>query len=165
MRTISLAALCLVFFMMAPATWTQNFETFGKARSLPALKSANRESPSLLAAASGALPSGYVQGSSLARKALRFEILGVGAFPLMLFYTDIGFGIGRYAVNGFDPRYAPWPFRNSSSILPDDGERLLRIGVAAGISCAIALYDLISSLIAEASARSAAELDSDPPRK
>ncbi len=83
----------------------------------------------------------------------------------MLLYTDIGFGLGRYIGSGLDSRYAPWPFQNSSSILPDAQERILRIAVAAGVSCAIALFDLISSLGAEAAARSRSELDSNPQPK
>ncbi len=113
-----------------------------------------------LAISPSALPAGYPKPASLARRALRFEIIAVGAFPIMLFYTDIGFGIGRYIGSGFDSRYAPWPFIDSSSILPDDSERLLRIGVAVGISCAIAVFDLVASLRAEAAARASAELDS-----
>ena len=118
------------------------------------------QKPRQFSASPGALPPGHAKSPSLGQRALRFEIIAVGAFPIMLLYTDLGFGIGRYAASGFDSRYAPWPFQNSSSLLPDDAERLLRIGVAAGISCAIAAFDLISRLREEAKSREIAELDS-----
>ncbi|MDP2816325.1 MAG: hypothetical protein Q8O19_06575 [Rectinemataceae bacterium] len=112
-----------------------------------------------------ALPHDVRKSGSFGKHALRFEIISVGAFPIMLFYTDLGFGIGRYLSSGFDSRYAPWPFRDSSSILPDDSERLVRIGVAAGISFAIAIFDLVTSLNNEAKAYRQSELDSFTPAK
>ena len=94
-----------------------------------------------LSIAPGALPPGF-ENKKRENPFRRFEIIALGAFPIMLFYTDIGFDIHNYISNGFDYRYAPWPFKNSSySIEPDEGELYLRIGVAAGISFVFAGVD------------------------
>jgi hypothetical protein len=64
----------------------------------------------------------------------RFEIIAFGAFPILLFYVDIGFDAVKYASNGFDSRYLPWPFKGDNAMQPEEGEYLARLGVAAGAS-------------------------------
>jgi len=91
---------------------------------------------------SGALPSGFRKRSS-ENPWRRFEIIALGAFPLLLMYVDLGFDIGRYFANGFDSRYAPWPFKGDDAIDPDANELYLRIAVAGGASLAFAGADAV----------------------
>jgi hypothetical protein len=70
-------------------------------------------------------------------------VIAFGAFPIMLFYADFGIDLGLFAINGFDMRYAPWPFKSELSIAPTEGDRLFRLGVAAGASIAVAVTDII----------------------
>lgn len=118
---------------------------------------------SSLQAAPGALPSG-LGASSRENPVRRFEIIALGAFPIMLFYTDIGFDLHAYVAQGFDYRYAPWPFKNSSySIEPNQDELLLRVGVAAGISIAFAGVDAIIRALRHRQPRQEAPAPIQPP--
>ncbi len=62
----------------------------------------------------------------------RFEIVSLGAFPIMLFYSDFGFDLQRYFAHNFDSFYAPWPFKNPTSAPITDLDRYTRIGAALG---------------------------------
>ena len=66
----------------------------------------------------------------------RFEIVSLGAFPIMLFYADFGFDLQRFFAHNFDSYYAPWPFKNPTSAPITDTDRYERIGVALG-ACVI----------------------------
>ena len=66
----------------------------------------------------------------------RFEIVSLGAFPIMLFYSDFGFDLQRYFAHNFDSLYAPWPLKSPSSAPLTDADRYARIGVALG-ACVI----------------------------
>ena len=69
---------------------------------------------------------------------MRFEIVSLGAFPIMLFYTGFVFDLTLCIANGFDSYYAPWPFAGPSSYsanLPES-DREKRILVALG-GCAV----------------------------
>ncbi len=111
--------------------------------------------PERIQANADALPEAPARASRLAR----FESLAIGSFPIMLLYTDVGFGIGRYVAHGFDVRYAPWPFGNQYSVPVDSGERGLRIGIAVLASLVLAAIDSISMESRDAKRRSDAELD------
>jgi hypothetical protein len=110
------------------------------------------------------LPSfGSKDGESTLR---RFEIISLGAFPIMLFYSDFSFDLVRFLASGFNGQYAPWPFKSSSSFSPEEGERLARIGVALGASIGVGIADALiraRSLAKEAAAVRAAESASDVP--
>lgn len=94
------------------------------------------------AVAPDALPSGFDK-TPRENPFRRFEIIAFGAFPIMLFYTDIGFDLRNYIAHDFDYQYAPWPFKSSSySIEPDQDELFLRLAVAAGASLAFAGLDV-----------------------
>lgn len=71
----------------------------------------------------------------------RFEIVSLGAFPIMLFYSRIALDLGRFAGNGFDSSYAPWPFRNEYSYKPDANEQWLAVKVALGLSLGVGVLD------------------------
>ena len=71
----------------------------------------------------------------------RFEIVSLGSFPIMLFYTGFTFDLGRYVANGFSASYAPWPFQNEYSAALTDSDRLTRIGAAFGTSLIVGAID------------------------
>lgn len=73
----------------------------------------------------------------------RFETISVGSFPLMYFYAGIGLDLYRFATNGFDTAYAPWPFKGPTSYQPTDGDRNLRLATALGLSLGVAAADLL----------------------
>jgi hypothetical protein len=62
----------------------------------------------------------------------RLEIVSLGSFPILLFYTGFVFDLQRFVANNFDTAYAPWPIQSSYSAQLTDSERLTRIGVALG---------------------------------
>lgn len=73
----------------------------------------------------------------------RTAIITVGVFPILLFYTDIAFDSVRFAANGFDAMYAPWPFNGGQSAAVPAGERFWRLGVAAGLSLLVGIADYL----------------------
>jgi len=78
----------------------------------------------------------------------RFEIISLGAFPILLFYTRFAYDTSLFIKSGidgdgFDSRYAPWPFRNESSYAPTSEEQMARIFTAAGLSLALGTIDAL----------------------
>jgi len=78
----------------------------------------------------------------------RFEIISLGAFPILLFYTRFIYDSTLYVQsgidgNGFDSKYAPWPFRNENSYTPTTEEQMARIFTAAGLSLALGTIDAL----------------------
>lgn len=71
----------------------------------------------------------------------RLAIVSLGSFPILLFYTDFSFDLGKFLINGFDANYAPWPFKSEYSNAPSMGEKAARIGVAIGASAAVGAID------------------------
>ena len=71
----------------------------------------------------------------------RFEIVSLGAFPIMLFYSDFGFDLQRYSAHNFDSLYTPWPFKSPTSAPLTDSERYARIGVALGACVIVGAID------------------------
>jgi hypothetical protein len=73
----------------------------------------------------------------------RVAIIALGSLPFTAFYTDFAFDSVRFAANGFDLQYAPWPFKNQYSAEVSNSERFIRLGVALGASAVIGLLDLV----------------------
>ena len=71
----------------------------------------------------------------------RFEIVSLGAFPIMLFYTSFAFDLGSYVANGFDSTYAPWPFKSAKSAVLSDKDRITRLSVTLGASLIVGAVD------------------------
>jgi hypothetical protein len=71
----------------------------------------------------------------------RFEIVSLGSFPIMLFYADFAFDLGRYIAKGFDVAYAPWPLKSIGAASLSDSERLVRIGATLGASLLVGAVD------------------------
>ncbi len=78
-----------------------------------------------------------------ALKLRRWEIVSLGVFPIALFYSRLSFDFGRYAGSGFQPEYAPWPFKNEYSYRPSDDEQRTAFLVAAGLSLAVGGIDAL----------------------
>jgi hypothetical protein len=76
----------------------------------------------------------------------RLAIVTLGSFPILLFYTDFSFDLGKFFFNGFDANYAPWPFKSEYSDSPSAGEKAARIGVAIGASAAVGAIDYLIRL-------------------
>jgi hypothetical protein len=109
--------------------------------------------PQAQVAAPGALPPGLSVAQENPFR--RFEIIAFGSFPITLLYTNIAFQVTHYVQSGFDSRWAPWPFTGEYTDSITDSERFTRMGVAAGISLAVAGLD---ALIRHARAKKAARL-------
>jgi hypothetical protein len=90
----------------------------------------------------------------------RFEIVSLGAFPILLFYSRIALDTGRYVGNGFDASYAPWPFRNEFSYKPDSNEQWLAVKVAVGLSLGVGVLDYF--LLSRRKARQQVPVDTVP---
>ena len=73
----------------------------------------------------------------------RAFIIAVGSLPFTVFYTDFAFDSVRFALNGFDLQYAPWPFKNQYSAGVEPAERFMRLGAALGVSAVIGILDLV----------------------
>jgi len=122
-----LAALLLLVFCM-PSGWSQSAAT----------------SPTITPAVS-AVPEPYTNDEfpAWAFGLRRFEIISLGAFPILLFYTRFGFDLKRYVENGFSAEYAPWPLKTETSYAMTDEEQILSVATAAGLSLAFAALDAI----------------------
>lgn len=96
-------------------------------------------------AATEALPGAFVpeDRSPFLTGLRRFEIVAFGAFPILLFYSNLGFDIARYARSGYDPFYAPWPFKSEYSYRPATPEILASIGTAALLSVGVGALDAV----------------------
>ena len=86
-------------------------------------------------------PYGPDEFPSWARSLRRGEIIAVGLFPFVYFFSTFAFESGRFFAGGMDPRYAPGPVRSA------DGEPLSRnqkhgiILVSISLSMVLALVD------------------------
>ncbi len=81
--------------------------------------------------------------------ARRFEIVSLGVFPILLFYTRLAADLQRYASNNLDGTFVPWPFKNENSYTPTDSEQLSYVLTAAGLSMVFGAVDAILLFRAE----------------
>lgn len=97
------------------------------------------------AAAPSPLPEPYEAGEfpAWAGSLRRWEIVSIGVFPIALFYTRFAMDTNRFVHNGFQARYAPWPFKNEYSYAPSADEQRLAIAVAAGLAVGVGILDMI----------------------
>ncbi|MCX7025494.1 MAG: hypothetical protein NT080_12910 [Spirochaetes bacterium] len=77
------------------------------------------------------------------RKIGRFEVIAIGSFPVMYFYSSVGYDIDRWARSGFDRSYAPWPFKNEFSYRPSAEELTRSLLTAGALSLGVAAIDFI----------------------
>lgn len=91
----------------------------------------------------GVLPEPYTKDEfpSWLNGLRRFEIISLGVFPIVLFYTRITMDVTRFVGNSYDPVYAPWPFKNENSYAPSDDEQLKGMLIAGGVSLLVGVLD------------------------
>ena len=93
---------------------------------------------------------------------MRFEIVSLGSFPIMIFYTGFVFDLALYIPNGYDSYYMPWPLASTysySANLPET-DREKRILVALGGCAVVGIIDAV--IHAEKIKRSAASAGLEP---
>jgi hypothetical protein len=73
----------------------------------------------------------------------RWDIITFGVFPFSMFLVTFTSDMIRYADNGFDGRYAPWPFKPAGGYTMTNDEYMRTFLIAAGLSATIAIVDLI----------------------
>jgi len=76
-----------------------------------------------------------------ARDLRRAEIIAFGSFPFAYFFANFAYDTYRWANNGWDTRYAPWPIASAGSIEQTQDEKIMTLGIAAGGAILIALID------------------------
>jgi hypothetical protein len=73
----------------------------------------------------------------------RAEIVAFGSFPFTLFFTRTFIDLYRTAVNGWDRRYAPWPFKGAGAIAMESNQVKMMFAIAVSASLAISVTDYI----------------------
>ena len=79
----------------------------------------------------------------------RWDIIAFGSFPFTMFAVTFFTDLARWgSANGLDfsaegRRYAPWPFKSAGAVEMSKEEYERTILIAAGLSAAIAVTDLI----------------------
>ena len=76
-----------------------------------------------------------------ARDLRRIEIIAFGSFPFAYFFSSFFYDTYRCASNGWDQRYAPWPFESAGSIGKSHDDRINVLLIAAGTAVVISLVD------------------------
>jgi len=76
-----------------------------------------------------------------ARDLRRAEIVAFGSLPFTLFLSRIGVDAWRWGSNGWDSRYAAWPFKGTDAIEMSSKEARVSIAIACGASVLIAVAD------------------------
>lgn len=116
----------------------------GSSAELPAAAAGGGPAPRGAVLSAGVLPDSYGQEGEKRENGLRrFEIIALGSYPIMLFYTNLGFDLSGYIGSGYDPSRAPWPFKNEYSAAVSDSEKLARLGTAALASVLVAGIDAV----------------------
>lgn len=129
-RALGIGLAALLMSLAASAPLSAQLQT---PSSPPASTSSAPAPPAAPAAAAVAPAADLLLAPSAPENPLRrFEIVSLGAFPIMLFYSDFGFDLQRYFAHNFDSFYAPWPFKNPTSAPITDLDRYTRIGAALG---------------------------------
>ena len=82
-----------------------------------------------------------------ARDLRRGEIIAIGAFPIAMIITSIGYELGRFGYQSIrngepDVRYAPWFFSTNPEGAFNNGERIGLVLSSALLSTGVALIDL-----------------------
>ena len=88
----------------------------------------------------------------------RWEIITFGTFPFTMFFATFGVDMYRYSKTGFeDRRYAPWPAKSAGAIAMNKREVEVTIAIAAGVSIALGIIDMIVVQVKRAKERKKAE--------
>ena len=93
----------------------------------------------------------------------RWEIIAFGSFPFTMFTATFAMDTYRWVnANNMDwsdegRRYAPWPLKSAGAVNMENHEYEMTIGIAAGMSLAVAMADLIIVQVKRHKARQRAE--------
>ena len=71
----------------------------------------------------------------------RGSIIAFGIFPFAYLLANFGYDMYRYANNGWDRRYAPWPINAAGTFEKSQSEMFTLIGLTAGTAIAFAIVD------------------------
>jgi len=100
-----------------------------------------------------ALPYKDEEFPAWALKLRRFEIIAVGAFPIVFMFTGVGYDYAYYASTGFSQTYIPWPAgQGTSQWTTTNNPTLLQnknitiVAVSIGLSLAVAGVDWLLGL-------------------
>ena len=78
------------------------------------------------------------------RELRRAEIITVGAFPLTLLFSSLGYPVYRYVSSGFEAQYAPGTFGSASSPLSLQ-DRYTVLATSVVLAATVALADFVIS--------------------
>jgi hypothetical protein len=82
----------------------------------------------------------------------RAEVITVGSFPFTLFFTLEVYDAWRYATNGFNPSYAPWPIGSGAATTYSPQETAWIAVSAVSVSVLIAGVDYLIGRFNESAA-------------
>ena len=71
----------------------------------------------------------------------RSEIIALGLFPFAYLFTSLSYDYGRYAMHGYDSRYAPGPFRSADYVGRTNADTRNVVMISISISALLALVD------------------------
>jgi hypothetical protein len=86
------------------------------------------------------------------RDLYRGEVIAVGSFPFSLFFTLEVYDAWRYATNGFNPSYAPWPIGSGAGTTYSPQETTWLAVSAVSVSVLIAGLDYLIGRFNESAA-------------
>jgi len=92
----------------------------------------------------------------------RAEIVAFGALPFTVFFTQIGIDTQRFASNGWDQRYAPWPLKPAGAFPLPENERIAVFATGIGLAVGVALVDFIILTIRRQSDTRSSRVRSNP---
>lgn len=138
-RWACVAAMACVFIVTGPFL---SADDAASAAAPPSGSGAAAGAGAAPAPSNAALPQGFVSGT---RENFwrRFEIIAFGSYPITLLYVNFSFQVTDFVASGFDTNYAPWPFSGQYTNNVSVSEELLRMGIAAGVSIAVAGLDAL----------------------
>lgn len=99
----------------------------------------------------------------------RFETVSIGSFPFAFFFTSFAFDSVRFFSSSMDGRYAPWPFKDASSIDMTQDQKLACLLTSIGVSLVVGLIDYLirdserRAAEADAARRAAVPAEVPPP--
>ena len=92
----------------------------------------------------------------------RAEIITLGAMPFITFNATLGYSLGKFAFNNFDPQYFVNPFAQSSDSSFSTDEQIGIILTSLGISLCIGITDLIVNSVKRNNAKKKINDPSNP---
>jgi hypothetical protein len=92
----------------------------------------------------------------------RAEIIAFGTLPFSWLVSTLAMDVSRTVAHGGDQQYWPWPMKPPGAPTMTNGEFIMSIGIAAGVSVTVAIVD---HLIIKHKRRKAERLKLESPRQ